>query len=167
MIVSAAERCIYYARREKPIMNDAILVYILRKKYVLRPDGSYGAWNMWYASDAERRDCCERYAPTYDDSYRLLRHCRSLRHVCELYNADYDTARNIVRRPHWCAIEKLAQKVRFYTDLQTTPPTMEALAPAFLQALCDYQMLLTPSEANALLWFLGNYLTNTDTIVVD
>jgi len=143
-------------------MNDTILIYILRKRSVLRPDGSYGAWNQWYASDTERRDCCERYSPTYDDPYRLLRHCRSLRHVCALYNTDYDTARNIVKQPYWCAIEKLAQKVRFYTDMQTTPPTMEALAPAFLQALRDYQKLLTPSETNALLWFLKNYLTDDD-----
>jgi len=148
-------------------MNDAILVYILRKKYVLRPDGSYGAWNLWFASDTEKRDCCERYAPTYDDPYRLLRHCRSLRHVCALHNTDYDAASNIIKRPHWCAIEKLAQKVRLYTDMQTTPPTMQTLAPAFLQALRNYQKLLTPSEANALLWFLGNYLTNADTLVAD
>jgi len=148
-------------------MNNTILIYILRKRSVLRPDGSYGAWNLWFASDTERRECCEQYIPTYDDPYRLLRHCRSLRHVCALYNTDYDAARNIIERPHWCAIEKLAQKIRFYTDLQTTPPTMETLAPAFLQALHDYQKLLTPSETNALLWFLGNHLTNTDTLVVD
>jgi hypothetical protein len=143
-------------------MNNTILVYILRKKHVLRPDGEYGAWNLWYASDTERRGCCEQYAPTYDDPYRLQRHCRSLRHVCELYGTDYDTARAIAKRPHWCAIEKLAQKVRLYTDMQTTPPTLEALAPTFLQALRDYQKLLTSSEVNALLWFLRNYLTNAD-----
>ena len=143
-------------------VNNTILIYILRKRSVLRPDGSYGAWNMWYASDTERRDCCERYSPTYEDPYQWLQHCRSLRHVCALYDTDYDTARNIVERPHWRAIEKLAQKVRFYTDLQTTPPTMEALAPAFLQALHDYQKLLTPSETNALLRFLGDYLTDAD-----
>jgi hypothetical protein len=141
-------------------MDNTILIYILRKKHVLRPDGKYGAWDLWYASDTERRNCCERYTPTYDDPYRLQRHCRSLRHVCELYNTDYDAARNIIERPHWHAIGKLAQKVRLYTDMQTTPPTMEALAPAFLQALRNHQRLLTPDEMDALLQFLRNYLKN-------
>jgi hypothetical protein len=143
-------------------MNNTILIYILRKRSMLRPDGSYGAWNMWYTSDTERRECCEQHNPTYEDPYRLFRHCRSLRHVCALHNTDYDAARSIAKQPHWCAIEKLAQKVRFYADLQTTPPTMEALAPAFLQALRDHQRLLTPDETNALVQFLRNYLTDAD-----
>ena len=147
-------------------MNDTILIYILRKKYVLRPSGEYGAWNMWYASDTERRDCCEQHDPTYEDPYRLMRHCRSLRHVCALHSTDYNTVRKIVEQPHWHAIEKLAQKVRFYADLQTTPPTMEALAPAFLQALHNHQRLLTPDETDALLRFLGNYLTDADILNV-
>jgi len=75
-------------------MENTILVHILRKKYVLHPNGSYGAWNMWYASDTERRNCCEQYNPTYEDPYRLMRHCCSLRHVCALYNTDYDAACN-------------------------------------------------------------------------
>jgi len=137
-------------------MNNTILIHILRKKCVLNPNGGYGAWNMWYASDTERRDCCKQHSPTYEDPYRLQRHCRSLYHVCALHNTDYDAARSIAKQPHWCAIEKLAQKMRFYADLQTTPLTVEALAPAFLQALHKHQRVLTSDETRALLGFLEN-----------
>ena len=145
-------------------MNNTILIYILRKQYVLRPNGSYGAWNMWYPADTERRECCEQHNPTYEDPYRLLRHCRSLRHVCELYNTDYNIAHGMVGQRHWHAIEKLTQKVRLYTNMQITPPTMETLAPAFLQALRNHPKLLTPNETNTLLEFLENYLTVADTL---
>lgn len=60
--------------------------YRKRKSRGKHPDGQFDGGGRWYPSAPERQDCCSRIRqPSRSYPYSLMVHCRTARHVAQLY----------------------------------------------------------------------------------
>jgi len=71
----------------------AIAEYIARQNRAKHPAGKFDKAGRWYPDESETCPCCANIrSPSRRWPYSLLRHCRSLRHVANLYGVKYSDA---------------------------------------------------------------------------
>lgn len=65
----------------------AATVYQERQARLQHPEGEFDDAGRWYPSERERQSCCEAIRePSRRYPHSLNKHCRSLDHICNLYN---------------------------------------------------------------------------------
>jgi len=65
--------------------------YLERRDRIKHPDGYFDGPGRWYPSERELRKCCENIRrPSRRYPYSLMVHCRTLKHICNLYGVEYN-----------------------------------------------------------------------------
>ena len=68
-------------------VSQAATVYQERQARLQHPEGEFDGAGRWYPSDRERQPCCDKIrGPSRRYPHSLNKHCRSLEHICNLYN---------------------------------------------------------------------------------
>jgi len=81
------------------MLEQAARAYLARREGIERPDGKNDSGGRWHPSEVEKRECCEHVlSPSRAWPSSLYNHCRTLRHVAQLYGVDESTLRTVVRR---------------------------------------------------------------------
>jgi hypothetical protein len=64
-----------------------------RKEY---PEGTFDNARRWYPSDTEERNCCKKIrSPSKAFPHSLLDHCKTAKHIGNLYNISPKYIKNI------------------------------------------------------------------------
>ena len=75
------------ARIEK--MNNCLIEYQTRKEHLSHPAGDFSFDGLWLPEKREWRNCCRsEQAPSRHLWFTLQHHCRSLKHLCVLFECD-------------------------------------------------------------------------------
>jgi len=75
---------------------DCLVEYQARQNREAHPDGHFDRGGRWYPSEAERQVCCSSIRPPSRKwPYSLLKHCRSLCHVANLYGLEPDMVKRV------------------------------------------------------------------------
>jgi len=75
---------------------DCIYQYVQRRTWKEDPAGLYDTAGRWHPDKNERQNCCIAIRePSRKYRTSLLAHCRSLRHVSQLHNLDFETVREV------------------------------------------------------------------------
>jgi len=76
----------------------AITEYISRQERRSNPQGSFGNHKRWHPSVQETCECCESVrSPSRAFPYSLMLHCRTAKHVANLYGVDEKELRREAR----------------------------------------------------------------------
>lgn len=146
-------------------MEDALLLYILRDARVVDPDGWFDKQGRWWADEnTEERQCCKRKYPSRRRMYRQMIHCRTLKHICTLYDVDYDEAYRELHKPHWRTLRKLARFARNITGDRHARPTMHEYASYFVDLLARHANLFTEDGLKKTACWLAQYDPRAETI---
>ena len=71
-------------RKEK--IEQTVQTYLNRKHRSEHPEGKFDKQMRWYPSEREKCECCEWIRqPSNAYPYSLLLHCRTMKHVANLY----------------------------------------------------------------------------------
>lgn len=66
---------------------EAIEVYTKRQSRECHPSGKFDSAGRWYPDKEEKCWCCDEIRiPTRAYPYSLLVHCRTIKHIAELYD---------------------------------------------------------------------------------
>ncbi len=77
---------------------EAAVEFLARRARRRNPDGQFDSCWRWYPSDQERRPCCDGIRrPSRRWPYSLMLHCRTARHVAELFGVDPRALRAALR----------------------------------------------------------------------
>jgi len=80
-------------------VEDAAREYIARRDRAKHPLGRFDRAGRWYPDESEARACCAGIrAPSRRWPYSLLLHCRTARHVAQLYGVEASDVRCAARR---------------------------------------------------------------------
>jgi hypothetical protein len=92
--VTLAENALAHHR-----LQQAVHEYGDRLERNTHPDGRPDKGGRWYPSDAEYQACCRGLrGPSRSYPWSLMIHCRSLKHIANLYNVDEDALRQAGRK---------------------------------------------------------------------
>ncbi len=84
---------------EKRKLYLAVEEYFGRKHRMFNPTGTFDKAGRWYPDESERRDCCRQVrSPSRRFPYSLMVHCRTIKHVANLFGVDEREMRKEVRR---------------------------------------------------------------------
>lgn len=76
---------------------DAALCFFHRQARHEHPDGKTDG-KRWHPSETERQPCCDRIrSPSAKWPWSLMLHCRTLSHICHLYNVDEPETKKILK----------------------------------------------------------------------
>jgi len=96
--------------------------YIARKSRAEHPDGTFDSARRWEPSDEERCDCCAYVRwPSRAWPLSLMKHCRSIEHVANLFKVDVTELRRAVRKIEKEAKERAAKAISAAADNTTSP----------------------------------------------
>lgn len=91
-----AKECPGHASLEQ--LEKAAACYKDRQARLLHPDGTFDKQNRWYPSDKEKCSCCRSIrSPSVVYPWSLMRHCRSIEHVANLFGVDVKELRRVIR----------------------------------------------------------------------
>jgi len=97
------------------MLCQAYYEYKRRKDRLSHPDGTFDNKSRWYPSSSEVRKCCLKIRnPSAKWPYSLMKHCRSLIHVANLYGVDPSELRKIGRSEEyrqWLAVNRLIKRL--------------------------------------------------------
>lgn len=80
-------------------LEQAARTFIARRDRSSHPSGKFDNAGRWYPSEAETCDCCSSVrSPSRAHPYSLMVHCRTLKHVANLYGVKESDLRKEVRR---------------------------------------------------------------------
>lgn len=89
--------------------------YLLRKHGYSKPSGRTDNGGRWYPDPTESCDCCNHVrAPSRAWPWPIFKHCFSLYHVANLYEADSKEVRKLCRKknlPLLIGISKTGDKI--------------------------------------------------------
>lgn len=75
----------------------AVNEYQDRKDRITNPDGKFDNGGRWYPSDEEKCKCCQSIRnPSARWPYSLIKHCRTITHVANLYNVSDKEMRKLI-----------------------------------------------------------------------
>jgi len=144
---------------------DAVLLYILRDTRILDPDGGFDKHGRWWADEnTEERPCCKRHYPSRRRQYRQIKHCRTLQHICTLYNVDYDEARKELRKPHWRALRELVRLGGRTGMHRCARPTIQEHAARLVDLLIQHANQFTEDELTKTARWLSQYDPRAETV---
>ena len=70
-------------------ITEAVICYLQRQARYDHPDGHGDNGGRWYPSDSERQACCNSIRePSRSFPWSLMTHCRTLKHICNLFKVD-------------------------------------------------------------------------------
>jgi len=139
-------------------VEDAALLYILRDARTVDPDGWFDKHGRWWADEnTEEKPCCKRHYPSRKRPYQQIKHCRTLRHICVLYDVDYQEARKEVLKPHWHILRKLVQLGARVGIPRCARPTVQELAPRLVDLLVQHANQFTEGELTKIVHWLAQY----------
>ena len=70
-------------------IQEAMCEFTKRSHRINHPSGSFDKQGRWYPSDNEKRSCCNAIrSPSTSFPYSLMNHCRTKKHIAELYKVD-------------------------------------------------------------------------------
>ena len=79
-------------------MEQAVQCYLNRQDRTEHPSGEFGNGNKWYPDESEKCECCDCIrSPSWRYPYSLMKHCRSIGHVANLYGVDVKELRKRVK----------------------------------------------------------------------
>jgi len=146
-------------------IEDAVLLYVLRKIGYLPPIGRRDKYGRWYPDDDERQPCCTVY-PTRRHPNNLIRHCCTLIHVTALLDVDYARAAREQREPHWRIVEKILNEP--FVERAKLPrnarPRLHDYARALMEQAYSCANILTDNEITVFRRWLRAYEPTVDTI---
>lgn len=80
-------------------LEQAARTFIARRDRTAHPTGKFDNAGRWYPSEAETCDCCSAVrSPSRAHPYSYMVHCRTLKHVANLYGVSESELRKEVRR---------------------------------------------------------------------
>jgi len=70
-------------------IQKAVCEFIKRSHRIKHPSGSFDKQGRWYPDESEKRSCCSAIrSPSTSYPYSLMSHCRTKKHIAELYTVD-------------------------------------------------------------------------------
>jgi len=70
-------------------IQEAVCEFIKRSHRINNPSGSFDKQGRWYPDKSERHSCCDAIrSPSTSYPYSLMSHCRTKKHIAELYKVD-------------------------------------------------------------------------------
>ena len=70
-------------------IQEAVCEFIKRSHRIKHPLGSFNKQGRWYPYESEKRSCCNAvHPPSTKYPYNLMSHCRTKKHIAELYTVD-------------------------------------------------------------------------------
>ncbi len=83
---------------EKTNLERAVDCYKARQERREHPEGKFDKGGRWYPSETEWQTCCGLIrTPSRMWPYSLMKHCRSVEHVANLYSVPVKELRREVR----------------------------------------------------------------------
>ena len=80
-------------------LEQAARTFIARRDRTAHPTGKFDNAGRWYPSEAETCDCCSSVrSPSRAHPFSYMVHCRTLKHVANLYGVNESDLRKEVRR---------------------------------------------------------------------
>lgn len=80
-------------------LEQAARIFIARRDRTAHPTGKFDNADRWYPSEAETCDCCSAVrSPSRAHPFSYMVHCRTMKHVANLYGVSVADLRNEVRR---------------------------------------------------------------------
>lgn len=80
-------------------LEQAARTFIARRDRTAHPTGKFDNAGRWYPSEAETCDCCSAVrSPSRAHPFSYMVHCRTLKHVANLYGMNESELRKEVRR---------------------------------------------------------------------
>lgn len=80
-------------------LEQAARTFIARRDRTAHPTGKFDNAGRWYPSEAETCDCCSAVrSPSRAHPFSYMVHCRTLKHVANLYGVNESDLRKEVRR---------------------------------------------------------------------
>ena len=80
-------------------LEQAARTFIARRDRTAHPAGKFDGARRWYPSEAETCDCCSSVrSPSRAHPFSYMVHCRTLKHVANLYGVNESDLRKEVRR---------------------------------------------------------------------
>lgn len=87
-----------YSEKYSMKVKEAAEEYIKRQDRRSHPSGSCDKGGRWYPDESERCECCESIRePSRAYPWSLMIHCRTARHVANLYGVDKADVRRAAR----------------------------------------------------------------------
>jgi len=78
---------------------EAAKLYIDRQNRTVHPDGKFDNASRWYPSDSERCGCCDAVrSPSRAWPYSYMIHCRTAKHIANLYSVSETELKREARR---------------------------------------------------------------------
>ncbi len=79
-------------------LEQAEQCYLDRQARDTHPSGSFDNGGRWYPDEDEIQECCNSIRrPSRNYPYSLMVHCRTIKHIANLYNVEVRAIRTIVR----------------------------------------------------------------------
>lgn len=70
-------------------IQEAACEFIKRSHRIKHPEGFFNKQGRWYPNEREKRSCCNAvHSPSTKHPYNLMSHCRTKKHIAELYKVD-------------------------------------------------------------------------------
>ena len=80
-------------------LERAARTFIARRDRTGHPDGNFDKAGRWYPSEAETCDCCSSVrSPSRAHPFSYMVHCRTMKHVANLFGVSVTDLRSEVRR---------------------------------------------------------------------
>jgi hypothetical protein len=143
---------------------DAALIYLLRQQRILDPSGYFDKAGRWYADENEELPCCKRHYPSRKRPYQMTKHCRTLAHITDLLEVDYEAANRLLRTPEWRVIRKILDLDRRAGVHREARPTVQEYAPLLLQKAEKHAHELTATELDTFIDWVRPYCPEVDEI---
>ena len=102
-------------------LEQAARTFIARRDRTAHPAGKFDGARRWYPSEAETCDCCSSVrSPSRAHPFSYMVHCRTLKHVANLYGVNESDLRKEVRRLDPPAKPTREGGARYYKAVQRT-----------------------------------------------
>lgn len=102
-------------------LEQAARTFIARRDRTAHPTGKFDNAGRWYPSEAETCDCCSAVrSPSRAHPFSYMVHCRTLKHVANLYGVSESDLRKEVRRLDPPAKPTREGGDRYYKAVQRT-----------------------------------------------
>ncbi len=79
-------------------LQNAVTEFENRQSRRVHPDGTFDKAGRWYPSDSESCGCCDEVrGPSRSYPYSYMVHCRTAKHIANLYGVDEKQIKKIAR----------------------------------------------------------------------
>ena len=95
-------------RNAPDMISAAVQCYLDRRALITHPRGTVDAGGRWHPDATERQECCRRIRPPSRAwPWSLMLHCRTARHIANLYNVDPQVLRQAIRQAQKAQVQEV------------------------------------------------------------